>query len=130
MNVSTERFDGAAIWQTLSQEEKDAIGAAALELVSAHFCMEEASNGGPFQTPESRAADASVEAADAALHLAFCEAVLQSELTDGEDRLKFPSVIGAICRTCGCSQNDACFPPCGWAEADLCSGCKEKAGAA
>lgn len=27
------------------------------------------------------------------------------------------------CRVCGCTEVNACNPPCGWAEADLCSSC-------
>lgn len=26
-----------------------------------------------------------------------------------------------VCRVCGCSDNDACLPPCWWVEDDLCS---------
>lgn len=31
------------------------------------------------------------------------------------------------CRVCGCTEVDACNPPCGWVpgEADLCTGCDE-----
>lgn len=122
-NISPERFDGAAIWHSLTREQMDAIGTAALELVSAHFCMEQSSDGLPYQTPESRAADAAVDAADQALHVAFVEAVLQCELTDGEDRLKIPSIVGPICLVCGCTQNDACAEGCGWAKPDLCTSC-------
>lgn len=125
--ISPDRFEGAAIWQSLSAEHKDAIGAAALELVSAHFCIEETADGGPFQSAENRAADAACTAADEALHVAFCAAVLQCELTDGEDRIKLPTVLGQICRECGCSQNDACAGGCNWAGPDLCSACAEVA---
>ncbi len=27
------------------------------------------------------------------------------------------------CRVCGCTEEDACSPPCGWAEDDLCTTC-------
>lgn len=27
------------------------------------------------------------------------------------------------CRVCGCTEVNACNPPCGWAESDLCTGC-------
>lgn len=27
------------------------------------------------------------------------------------------------CRVCGCTDDDACFPPCSWVEVDLCSAC-------
>jgi hypothetical protein len=28
-----------------------------------------------------------------------------------------------ICRSCACSEMDACDPPCAWVEPDLCTGC-------
>jgi hypothetical protein len=27
------------------------------------------------------------------------------------------------CRSCGCTDDDACLPPCWWVEDDLCSAC-------
>jgi len=27
------------------------------------------------------------------------------------------------CRGCGCTENEACWPPCWWIDADLCSAC-------
>lgn len=32
-----------------------------------------------------------------------------------------------ICRVCGCTNNDACTPPCSWAAEFLCTACKEGA---
>jgi hypothetical protein len=29
----------------------------------------------------------------------------------------------AICRSCGCTDTEACFPGCAWIESDLCSRC-------
>lgn len=31
------------------------------------------------------------------------------------------------CRVCGCTEVDPCNPPCGWAEGDLCTGCRDAA---
>lgn len=31
-----------------------------------------------------------------------------------------------VCRVCGCTQVQACNPPCYWVEPDLCSACTEK----
>jgi predicted Fe-S protein YdhL (DUF1289 family) len=31
------------------------------------------------------------------------------------------------CRVCGCTEVDACDPPCSWVEKDLCSGCADAA---
>lgn len=29
----------------------------------------------------------------------------------------------SLCRICGCSDDDGCWPPCWWVESDLCSAC-------
>lgn len=29
------------------------------------------------------------------------------------------------CRVCGCTEIEACNPPCGWADGDLCTTCAE-----
>lgn len=29
------------------------------------------------------------------------------------------------CRVCGCTEMNACNPPCAWAEPDLCTGCRD-----
>jgi hypothetical protein len=31
------------------------------------------------------------------------------------------------CRVCGCTEVDACHPPCSWAEEDLCTTCADAA---
>lgn len=35
--------------------------------------------------------------------------------------------IDVACRECGCTDEQACFPPCWWVEPDLCSACEAKA---
>lgn len=36
--------------------------------------------------------------------------------------------LGLIrCRVCGCTETQACNPPCSWSDVDLCSGCYEAA---
>ena len=122
MNV-TDRFDGAKAWANLSVEMQTAIGATALELVCAWNAQEQ--GFGDDCHALSRAADH----ADAALieHLQglFDQAVFSADLEIG-DQARLPSFIGPICRECGCSQNDACFPSCSWVEPDLCSACISK----
>lgn len=50
------------------------------------------------------------------------EDVAGTEVTEDADRL-VDDWDGGECRVCGCTQNDPCEPPCGWAEDDLCSAC-------
>jgi len=39
------------------------------------------------------------------------------------DEYPHPPAPERACRVCGCTQNNACDPPCSWAGADLCSAC-------
>ena len=39
------------------------------------------------------------------------------------DEYPRPPAPERACRVCGCTQNNACDPPCSWAGPDLCSAC-------
>lgn len=34
--------------------------------------------------------------------------------------------VDVACRVCGCTDEEACFPPCWWVEPNLCSACNGK----
>jgi hypothetical protein len=36
------------------------------------------------------------------------------------------SALDAVCRVCGCTEEEACEGGCAWAEPDLCTACVEK----
>lgn len=119
------RFDGAAAWSRLTDEQKDAIGAVALELTQAWLVLftEESE-------PRRRAAAmAELEIGAALRDEAFNALPLIQEhhpqAIHGVPLL--PSLIGGVCRECGCTENDACPGGCGWAEPDLCTACVEPA---
>jgi hypothetical protein len=133
------RFDGAAVWAGLSEEARAAIGAAALELVAGGFALEvaweQAQLGIGCRPALMRAAEASVTACEDVIKIAFVDAVPRATLVDADNNPRIPSLLGGICRACGCSQQDACRDPgseigntrfrggCGWAAPDLCTAC-------
>lgn len=129
-----ERFDGAAHWAKLPQEAKDEIGAIALELVVAWHCQDRAYEDFPREVPGGailhRAADAADQLLIDQLRSAFVDNIEEAELNSEDGKPRIPALLGPICRSCGCSQLDACRPSCSWAEPDLCSACVAPAEAA
>jgi hypothetical protein len=128
-----ERFDGAAHWAKLSREAKDEIGAIALELVVAWHCQNRAYEDFPQEVPGGaallRAADAADQLLIDLLRSAFVDNIEEAELASEDGKPRIPALLGPICRSCGCSQCDACQPlSCSWVEPDLCSACVEPAG--
>lgn len=124
MNVS-DRFDGAAVWDELTGGEQAEIGAIALELLAAWWAQEQASDPHDGEDALLRAADAAEMLLINMLRDTLVEAVPRELLeVDGQPRL--PSLLGPVCRGCGCSQNDACDVGCGWHEPDLCTACASK----
>jgi len=125
------RFDGAATWKSLTVHHQQAIGAIALEIVAAWYCQENDPDqvNRHEETPLTRAASAADALLLMRLQEAFVEAVPRSAL-EHQGKPRLPSLLGAVCRACGCSQNDACQPfSCSWVEPDLCSACKPAGGA-
>lgn len=119
--MSAPRFDGAALWATLPPEAQAELGAAALELVSAQYLEEEVGRSLPVQSERVAAVASGV--LGQRLHELFGYWIDLDELNDVDGTPLVPSLVGAVCRACGCSQTDACFPACGWAEEDLCTAC-------
>jgi hypothetical protein len=134
------RFDGLAAWPKLSPEEQAEIGALALELVVASRGMDVAYCSGLEETPVARpflsaatflndrledavgdAIAGAVPAFDDALSDAIASTVLAHP--DHACRMPLPSLIGPVCRSCGCYHEDPCDEGCGWAEEDLCTAC-------
>ncbi|MGO1078304.1 hypothetical protein [Inquilinus sp. CA228] len=125
MTEPLARFDGAAVWATLDPEHQAAIGAIALEIVAA-MVVDRYVEIAPERDPRVYRVYLAFDAGDA-VDLLFQRAASAVDLAAqlGANGLpRIPSVIGAICRDCGCTQDDACTPRCSWAEPDLCSTCK------
>jgi hypothetical protein len=126
--ASFPRFDGAVVWRSLRQDEQDLIGAVALELaVVLHGFdrLEEPHAGlGLRAGPFGRAAAESTKRLTALLGQNVEDAIGTETMLDETGFPRLPSLLGQVCRVCGCSQNDACQPfSCAWVEPDLCSAC-------
>lgn len=128
MNV-INRFDGAAEWAKLAQETQAEIGATALELLAAWWVQECACHPEDGSDPLLRAADAADFLLINRLRELMVDAVPFEALKDADGEALLPSLLGPVCRECGCSQDDACPQGCGWAEADLCTACRGRAAA-
>ena len=117
------RFDGADAWRLLEPEAQAAIGAAALELAVARSGMDlsrDMLEERLFEAAENEAASHLEERAIE--HLTDVGALPRDQVPG------VPSLLGPICRQCGCTEHDACWTPpwgegCSWAGPDLCSAC-------
>lgn len=111
------RFNGGEAWNSLDWIGQQAIGSVALEFMAAMRAQQLAETG----SPELRVADHCVQRLEA-----FFVDVLQGALPEyfGQTAaMRIPSLIGQVCRECGCSQEDACAGGCAWAKDDLCTAC-------
>lgn len=48
---------------------------------------------------------------------------LSRRFTGAAEPLEF-DVPPRACRVCGCTDDEACWPPCHWVDTDLCSACE------
>jgi hypothetical protein len=117
------RFEGTAVWASLTPEQQAEIGAIALELVVAINGCDAYYNGAHINARRRP-----FEAAQIMLYDMLFAAVgeLQEHipaLADDALPIPIPSKLGAVCRSCGCSYYDPCEDGCGWAEPDLCTAC-------
>ncbi|MBE7198371.1 MAG: hypothetical protein INR70_11290 [Parafilimonas terrae] len=120
-----ERFDGADAWSKLPGDVRAEIGALALELAAAmslqHRCSQD-------DLPEiyHRTCDAALVELTRDLEALAAVALPTGAFEASDGRMpRIPSLLGGVCRVCGCSQNDACGNGCGWAAEDLCTACVE-----
>jgi hypothetical protein len=126
--TSLPRFDGAAAWPTLTAEQQAHIGALALEFVvnwhgqDAYFDgMEEKLEARPFMAAEPLLSDMLMEAVSEAI------GGIVPALVDDKLQVPIPSLLGPVCRVCGCSEQDGCDVGCGWADDNLCTACVKAA---
>jgi hypothetical protein len=122
MAETFNHFDGAALWASLSADQQAAIGSAALEYVAGANATE-AEGMSVEQTPRSRVAEESLSRATDALEDAVNGTLAPDAWLDEAGHHRIPSVVGQICRQCGCTEHDGCYVGCGWAEENLCTAC-------
>ncbi|ACL58709.1 hypothetical protein [Methylobacterium nodulans] len=117
------RFDGADVWVTLTNEEKAEIGAIAIELVVTRRLWQRVHEDGLSDIIQ-RAAGVALQLLPHLLDQAVSD-VLPDGALEAEDGItpRVPSLLGGICRDCGCTQEDACPGGCGWAGEDQCTAC-------
>ncbi|WP_265518933.1 hypothetical protein [Nitratireductor luteus] len=111
------RFDGVEAWASLTAEQRNEIGAIALEVVvnwNGMDAYESAAETRPFGAADSLLLDA--------LHASVNEAIPD---VIAAEPLPVPSILGQVCRRCGCSDEDACDDGCGWHVPDLCTACAQ-----
>ena len=125
LNV-TDRFDGAAYWARLAPEDQAAIGAAALEWIAAEGMQDRAWED---SRPDwARVGTAAEGACRSTIQDVFVGAIDREGLEASDGTPRIPSLLGMVCRVCGCSEQDACPEGCGWAEDHLCTSCARKEG--
>lgn len=131
MPAAIERFDGAAAWADLPEAVRAEIGALALELVSVWHLIrcDGTEPEGVLPPVLARAAVAADRLVDVALENRVHEALPEGAFLapDGVTPL-LPSLLGGVCRACGCTQEDGCPEGCGWAAEDLCTACVDGGG--
>lgn len=125
------RFDGAAVWPTLSPEAQAALGSVLLDFLAARRLEDSFEPLSPNGATLWRIVDVhDPETIAEILDDRFAEVVPIALIEDADGDFAVPVTYGAICRVCGCSDNDACHPACSWVEADLCSACVKPEGVA
>ncbi|BBK44154.1 hypothetical protein STVA_41740 [Allostella vacuolata] len=120
------RFDGAAIWVTLSPEHQAAIGAAVLEMVAAENVNNNLRADRGELGPRYRTVSPYLDSAIACHLRDAIDAAVPDEAWESDGLPAVPSLAGPLCRECGCGERNACVTeagPCHWFEPDLCSAC-------
>lgn len=124
MMLPAERFDGAQAWSRLTDEERAAIGAAALENAVAFLGQCKADASEDFRV--DIAYETAMMESDAAMTNAAADALERIGAVPVNGLPPVPKSAGRLCRECGCTDARACMTsegPCSWAEDDLCSAC-------
>lgn len=115
------KFDARAAWAALDDEQRRAIGEAALLLqVSSETNCSLPDSDGPYDALARR-----WEHAETAAWQLLGEAV-SSEARDYPDGPDLAALGIRACRNCGCTTESGCAGGCWWVGADLCSSCGEK----
>ena len=114
--VGLPRFSGLDLVEQLVPDDLVAIVALAVEWVYADVVTEAVG-----QAPAGPAYRA-VAAASHVLLDRLRREIAQHLLVEPTAPL-VPSLLGQVCVKCGCSDEDACVPPCSWAAPNICSSC-------
>lgn len=118
-----EHFDARAAWLALPADVQERVGAAALDLAMGWEVGVAAYEGAADERMQRAALAGECVAADE-LSAAF-EAFVPDDLKRAGDAPRVPASVGLVCRSCGCSETDACAGGCEWVDGvdDLCTAC-------
>lgn len=120
------RFDAAAAWAAMDDAQRADIGIHALEIALVWHLQDLEGPGPESALPPIYARVAS--AADDIL-LSSLETLVRDCLPDDAftapdgSTPRVPSLVGGICRRCGCTHFDPCAEGCAWSAEDLCTVC-------
>jgi hypothetical protein len=120
------RFDGQAVWKTLTPEHQQRIGARALELVCAWYLQECAAEQ-EIDEIYGRMGDAAEQVVANLLLDGIADAVPPKAFLAADGVPLVPSLLGHVCAQCGCSEGDPCRGGCSpLATNDICNVCARK----
>lgn len=115
---SIPRFDAEARFHLLEDREKALIGEWAMALVMslmarAALTMGTGRNAPPAFEPLHRAHGAAIALL---MQGPGFETIADIALRRAPDPTAVTTLLGRVCRECGCTEFDACYPSCAWAE--------------
>jgi len=113
------RFSGVEAWTRLEPETQAKIGALVLEMAVASYAVGLSQQRGEL-SPRLRAIDHGGQEISHELYRTVITAIGD---TIDWNKPPVPSLIGGVCRGCGCTDFKPCPCGCSWAAPDLCSAC-------
>lgn len=120
--IDPVRLDMEALWRSIPEADREQIGLIGLNLILAGSMACAAEVTAPAA---SRAYRAAYFAADEELARYEPPASVLAAVRGPSWRI--PAGLGPVCRSCGCSDGDACGHGCGWADATqtICTDCAD-----
>lgn len=115
-----KRFNGAPVWAALSDGARDTLGKLIIEWAYAATVTAQCEGDGGDSAAE-RACVAAVDAVELQVLDILADSMPVGLIAPDDPEVAVPEAVGQVCRKCGCTEGDPCFPSCHWVEQDLCS---------
>ncbi|MCG5246917.1 hypothetical protein LPC10_17475 [Methylorubrum sp. B1-46] len=113
--IAEEQLDLVAVWRGLSEADRETVGLIGLGLVVGGTIAAEAE---AFAPRAARAGLAFYRAVEDELAMTPPPEGVLAALRGPSWRI--PAGLGPVCKSCGCSEGDACPGGCGWTDASQC----------